>query len=85
MVDFNRGLGIYGVIGASIASITMCILSLLLHPVDISHIEYGICLPSPDTWDFNPVWSWIFNTLLIGLIAILLYLLNKTYNFIRTT
>ena len=85
MIDLNRGLGIIGVVAAAMVAITMCILSIVFHPVEISPIQYGICLPSPDAWGFNSTWSWIINTLLIGLIAVLLYAINKTYNFIRTT
>lgn len=85
MLNFYRGIGTTGVAVASIVTLTMCILSYIYHPVEIYQIQYGICLPSPDTWGFNIFWSWISNVVLIGLIIALLYLLNKTYNFIRTT
>lgn len=80
-----KTLGKTGVALAALFAIAMCILSLIFHPIEINPIQYGLCLPSPDSWDFNPFWSWIINTLLIGLIAILLYLVNRTYNFVRTT
>lgn len=70
---------------AALIAVTMCVLSYLLHPVRIMPVEYGICLPSPDTWNFNPIYSWVVNTLLIGVIVIILFLINKNYNFIRTT
>ena len=85
MIDFNKGLGITGVVMASLMAVTMCVLSLLFHPVEVAPIQYGICLPSPDAWGFDSLGSWIINTLLIGFITILLYVINKSYNFIRTT
>lgn len=85
MNSWDTGIGKTGLALAVLAAIAMCILSLLFHPVEISPIQYGFCLPSPDTWNFEPFWSWIVNALLIGLIAILLFLVNKSYNFVRTT
>lgn len=85
MINLNKGLGITGVVMAAVVAVTMCILSLWFQSVEISSIQYGICLPSPDSWEFDKFISCLINTLLIGLIAILLYLINKTYNFVRTT
>lgn len=79
------GIGKTGVVVAVGVAVAMCVLSLLFHPVEISPLQYGICLPSPDSWGFEAVWSWTVNTLLIGLIALLLFLINKSYNFVRTT
>lgn len=70
---------------AMLVALAMCILSLLFHPVVISPVEYGFFLPSPDAWGFNPIWSWCVNTFLIALITLLLFLINKSYNFVRTT
>lgn len=70
---------------AAFVAITLCILSYIFHPIEIEHIPYGLCLPSPDTWDFPPLWSWFVNTFLIACIALILYLVNRTYNFVRTT
>lgn len=85
MLDFNKGIGVTGVVMAAILAVTMCILSYLFHPVEIRPIQYGICLPSPDAWDFNPLGAWFINTILIGFITVLLFVVNKTYNFVRTT
>ena len=63
----------------------MCILSYIFHPVVPKSIEYGFLLPSPDKWDFNPFWSWMVNTLLLLLTSLLLFFVNKSYNFVRTT
>ena len=84
-MNLKVGIGKTGLALAILIAIAMCILGLEFHPVEISPIQYGICLPSPDSWGFNPVWSWLLNTFLIGLIAILLFLVNRTYNLIRTT
>ena len=84
-MDFKTGIGKPGLALAALVAIAMCILNLIFHPVEISPIQYGICLPSPDSWGFNILWSWCVNTCLIGLIAILIFFINKSYNFIRTT
>lgn len=84
-MDFKTGIGRSGLALAILFAIAMCILSLIFHPVKIPHVQYGLCLPSPDSWGFNPIWSWAVNTFLIGLTTLLLFLINKSYNFIRTT
>lgn len=84
-MDIRVGIGKSGVAIAAAVAFALCLLSFLYHPVQIQPIQYGLCLPSPDSWDFNPLGSWIVNTALIGLIAILLFLINKSYNFIKTT
>lgn len=81
----KTGIGKTGLALAALAAIAMCILSLELHPVEINTLPYGLWLPSPDAWGFETFWSWLINTVLIGLIALLLFLINKSYNFIRTT
>lgn len=83
-MDLKTGIGKTGVVMAALVAIAMCVLSLLFEPVKINAIPYGICLPSPDTWGFDKFWSWIINTVLIGLITLLLYLVNKSYHFVRT-
>lgn len=70
---------------AAVCAFAMSFFCFLFKPVETLPIQYGICFPSPDSWGFDPVYSWIVNSFLIGLITILLYLLNKSYNFIRTT
>lgn len=84
-MDFRTGIGKGGVALAALVAIAMCILSFIFHPVYIDHVDYGICLPSPDSWDFSPFWSWMVNTFLIALITLMLWLINRSYNFIRTT
>lgn len=84
-MEFKGGIGRTGVDIAIACAIAMCVLSYLYHPVEIFPVEYGLCLPSPDIWGFEKFWSWLINSLLIGLIGILLFLINKSYNFIRTT
>lgn len=84
-IDLKTGIGKPGVAMAALVAVAMCVLSLIFQPVKIAPIQYGICLPSPDSWGFHQIWSWVVNTLLIGLIAVLLFFINKTYNFIRTT
>ncbi|MCH5235493.1 MAG: hypothetical protein J1E16_09370 [Muribaculaceae bacterium] len=83
--SLNTGIGKTGVVLAALVAIAMCVLSLIYHPVEIAPIQYGLCLPSPDSWNIDPIWSWAVNAVLIGLISLLAYLINKSYNFIRTT
>ena len=84
-MEWQTGIGKTGVALAAMIACAMCVLSWIYHPVEIAPIQYGLCLPSPDSWKFDPFWSWIINTFLIGLITVLLWLINKSYNFIRTT
>ena len=84
-MEYKFGIGKLGVALAILVACAMCVLSLIYHPVDFSPIQYGLCLPSPDSWEIDPFWSWIINTFIIGIIAIFLWLINKSYNFIRTT
>lgn len=70
---------------AAFAAVAMVVLSLIFHPVQINPVQYGLCLPSPDSWGFQSVWSWGVNTFLIALITLLLFLVNRSYNFVRTT
>lgn len=84
-MNLKVGIGKTGLALAILIAIAMCILNYLFHPVEILPVQYGLCLPSPDAWGFNPFWSWVINTLLIGLIALLIFLVNSSYNFIRTT
>ena len=84
-MDFKTGIGKTGVALAIIIALAMCVLNYLFHPVEIEPIQYGICLPSPDSWDFDIFWSWIINTFLIGVTSLIIWLINRSYNFIRTT
>ena len=84
-MNLHTGIGKTGMAIAIVVAFSMCLLSFIYHPVEIAPIQYGLCLPSPDSWNFDAVESWVVNTLLIGIIALLLWLVNKSYNFIRTT
>lgn len=84
-MNLKTGIGKPGMAVAAIVAGVMCLMSLLFHPVDTAPLQYGLCLPSPDSWTIPHFWSWAINTVIIGLIALLLYLINKSYNFVRTT
>ena len=62
LIDLRSGIGKTGVAMAALVAFAMCVLSLIFHPVAIGAIQYGICLPSPDSWGFDPIWSWVVNT-----------------------
>lgn len=80
----NTGIGKSGVVIAAILALAMCLVSFIFKPVSVTPVEYGICLDSPDYWNIDPFLSWIINTSIIGLITLLLYLINKSFNFVRT-
>lgn len=65
--------------------LAMCVASYLFDPNDRIAGESGLCLPSPNLWDISPIWSWGANTFLLGLIALCAFLLNRHFNFIRST
>lgn len=63
----------------------MCVASYLFTPAVRIAGESGICLPSPNLWEIPPLWSWGGNTLLLGVIALCSFLMNRHFNFIRST
>lgn len=76
----KRGLAIsIGIMAA------MCVASFLFEPATRLSGESGICLPSPNLWNIDPLWSWGINTFLLGAIAAGAFFLNRYYNFIRST
>ena len=81
----NTGIGKEGVAMAIAVAFAMSLINYLLHPVEIVPVEYGVCLDSPDYWQIPPLISWIINTVLIGIITLSIYLINRHFNFVRTT
>lgn len=79
------GIGKSGLVLTMIVALAMTILVLLFRPVDIVAEPYGVCLPSPNQWELPFFLSWLINTLLIGVVTLILYLLNRGFNFVRTT
>lgn len=47
--------------------------------------ELGLCLPSPNLWDIPHIWSWLADTGIVAIITIGLVMLNRQYNFVRST
>lgn len=80
-----QGIGKRGLAISIILMAAMCVASFLFDPGQRLTGESGLCLPSPNLWDINPVWSWGINTFLIGAIAAGSFFLNRYYNFIRST
>lgn len=79
------GIGRPGMTVAVAAAAVMFIISFLVPaPFSISG-NFGICLPSPDLWNINPVASWILNIALAAACTIGTWLLNRSFNFIRST
>lgn len=70
---------------ATVFAVAMSLIAFFISPVHESPDDYGICLPSPFRWGLPEFLSWILNCLVIGTIALTLFLINKTYNFIKTT
>lgn len=81
----EKSLGKGGMVVCAIVMLTMCAVSFLLRPDRRISGELGICLPSPNLWDINPISSWIINTVLLGGCAAAGFFLNRSYNFIRST
>lgn len=81
----REGIGKTGMVLAALAAGTMCALTYFFGPESRLSGELGICLSSPNLWDIPQLWSWIINTAGIGLIAVGAFLLNRHYNFIRST
>ena len=81
----SKGIGKTGLVLAVMAMIAMTAVSYLLRPDSRLSGELGICLPSPNLWEINPVSSWIINTVLTGAVAFGAFFLNRTHNFIRST
>lgn len=54
------------------------------HAIPFLSHNFGIALPSPNLWNFLPVWGEVFNVVSIGLCAFLFYLVNKQFSLIRT-
>lgn len=70
---------------AMAVALAMCLISYFLEPVTIDRTDYGICLPSPQLWYLPGFLSWLLNLIVIAGITLILFLINKTYNFVRTT
>lgn len=81
----QKEIGKIGVVMCAFIMVAMCTASFLLRPDQRISGELGICLPSPNLWDINPVSSWIINTVLLGGCAAAGFFLNRSYNFIRST
>ena len=81
----RNGIGWSGMFFVAFIACAMCVIAYLVKPVEIPSLQMGLCLNSPDSWQIAPLISWILNTSVIATIPILLYLINKSYNFIRTT
>ena len=80
-----RSIGKGGMWLAVILAVGMSLAAYFLAPVEPATVNYGICLPSPGLWNLPPFLSWLLNLTVIGVITAILFLTNKTYNFIRTT
>lgn len=81
----TKGIGKTGMALAATATAAMCALSYFFGPESRLSGGLGICLPSPNLWSIPPLWSWIANTAALGLLAIWMFLLNRHFNFIRST
>ena len=80
-----QGIGKRGLAISIIIMAAMCVASFLFAPDARLSGESGICLPSPNLWKIDPLWSWGINTFLLGAIAAGAFLLNRHFNFIRST
>lgn len=81
----NRGIGRAGIIGTALLMVGMSVVAFILQPEKPLTGNHGICLPSPNLWDLNPVSSWLINLVLLGTVAAGGFFMNRTFNFIRST
>ncbi|MDE6443611.1 MAG: hypothetical protein K2K64_04205 [Muribaculaceae bacterium] len=81
----KRGIGRSGLLMAVALMVAMCVVAFLFKPERPLTGNLGICLPSPNLWDIDPLASWIINLVLLGGIAAGGFFLNRTFNFIRST
>lgn len=79
------GIGKTGMALAVVVAGAMCVLSYLLSQGFRVSGELGICLPSPNMWPLQKLVSWILATLLLGAMTLGSILLNRRFNFIRST
>lgn len=80
----KTGIGKTGVALAAAVALAMGIVCYIFQPLEIEPIKYGLFLDSPDAWQIDSFLSWLINLGVIALIALLLHLFNRSYNFIRT-
>lgn len=66
-----------------LAAATASFLSLSEFPITVA--QKGIALPSPPGWIDNPLLSWLTNICGVGICAVTASLLNKRFNFIKST
>lgn len=82
---YKNEIGAEGLVMAAILAGLMMAGALLFAQLPPVETPLGVCLPSPNEWPLQRWVSWGINlTLTVG-IACALYLINKHFNFIRTT
>lgn len=81
----TKGIGMGGMVIIAILASAMIAVGFFFGPERRLAGELGICLPSPNLWDIPALWSWGANTILLAVIAVWTYLLNRHFNFIRST
>ncbi|MDE6577913.1 MAG: hypothetical protein K2J82_08700 [Muribaculaceae bacterium] len=81
----KRGIGRTGLLLAVLAMAVCSVCSFILKPERPLTGNLGVCLPSPNLWAIDPLYSWILNTILLGGIAVGGFFLNRAFNFIRST
>lgn len=78
-------IGKTGMTIAAAAAVAMCVVTLFQREPFIPAGETGLSLPPPSQWVGSDFLSWLLNFVLLGLCATGAWLLNTTYNFIRST
>lgn len=78
-------IGKTGLVACVLLMLAMSFSSHLLLPAKTLAGDMGLCLPSPNLWPLNPDLSWIVNISLLIATATGAVLLNRHFNFIKST
>ena len=83
--DNNRLMfGTPGIVISGTLMLVMAILSFCIMDNTQLSGNQGLCLPSPNLWNINPIIGFVLNIMTIGLCGLILILINKEFNIVRS-
>lgn len=81
----NYAIGKPGLAAAVLISAALIAVAYSLMPEKPLPGQPGICLPPPSEWTMDPLWSCLINGFILAVIAAGTFVLNRAFNFIRST